>query len=357
MSAYINAIGTAVPNSKISQSKIATYMKQHIEFNEEQSHQLDVIYRASGIDYRYSILPDFHQTTETPGFIMHGREPSLNDRMKLYEIEAPVLAIQSILECMKGKDLNHLTHLITVSCTGMYAPGIDLEIVEQLTMRTDIHRTAINFMGCYGVFNALKLAQSICEASATSQVLIVSVELCTLHFQRKNDEFLNLSQALFSDGASSCLVTNNETPNTFLIDQFHCDILFKGKNEMSWKIGQNAFDMVLTHEVAKLIEENAQSAVSKLLEKVPFNFSEISHYALHPGGKSILKAIEHNLNLSKEHNVHAYHILKNYGNMSSATILFVLKKLLDDHNQVKGPVLSMAFGPGLTIETMLLRLK
>ena len=103
MPAYINAIGTAVPNSKISQSKIATYMKQHIEFNEKQSHQLDVIYRASGIDYRYSILPDFHQTTKTSGFIMPGREPSLYDRMKLYEIEAPVLAIQSILECMKGK--------------------------------------------------------------------------------------------------------------------------------------------------------------------------------------------------------------------------------------------------------------
>ena len=97
----------------------------------------------------------------------------------------------------------------------MYAPGIDLEIVEQLKMRTDIHRTAINFMGCYGVFNALKLAQSICKASAKAQVLIVSVELCTLHFQRKNDEFLNLSQALFSDGASSCLVTNNETLQCF----------------------------------------------------------------------------------------------------------------------------------------------
>ena len=357
MPAYINAIGTAVPNSKISQSKIATYMKQHIEFNEKQSHQLDVIYRASGIDYRYSILPDFHQTTKTPGFIMPGREPSLYDRMKLYEIEAPVLAIQSILECMKGKNLNHLTHLITVSCTGMYAPGIDLEIVEKLKLKTDIHRTAINFMGCYGIFNALKLAQSICKASTRAQVLIVSVELCTLHFQRKNDEFLNLSQALFSDGSSSCLVTNNETPNTFLIDQFHCDILFKGKSEMSWKIGQNAFDMVLTPEVAKLIEENSQIAVSKLLNEVPFNFSEISHYALHPGGKSILRAIENNLNLSKERNVHAYYILKNYGNMSSATILFVLKKLLDDHNQVKGSVLSMAFGPGLTIETMLLELK
>ena len=357
MPAYINEIGTAVPNTKIPQNTIATYMKQHIEFNEKQSHQLDIIYRASGIDSRYSVLPDFHQTKKTPNFILNGSEPSLNDRMKLYEIEAPVLAIQSILQCMEGRDMRDLTHLITISCTGMYAPGIDLDIVEQLKMNSSIKRTAINFMGCYGVFNALKLAQSICNASETAQVLIVSVELCTLHFQRKNDEFLNLSQALFSDGAASCLVTNNKTFNAFSIDQFHCDVLFKGKNEMSWKIGQNAFDMVLTLEVAKLIEENAKSAVSKLLDKVPYNFSEISHYALHPGGKSILKAIEYNLNLSKEHNTHAYHILKNYGNMSSATILFVLKKLLDDHNQVKGPVLSMAFGPGLTIETMMLELK
>ena len=357
MSAYINEIGTAVPNTKISQNSIAEYMKEHIDFNKEESHQLDIIYRASGIDYRYSVLSDFDQTSKTQDLMSYPLEPSLIDRMKLYELEAPMLAIKSILECMKGREMKELTHLITVSCTGMYAPGLDIDIVNQLKMNTNIKRTAINFMGCYGVFNGLKLAKSICEASSTAQVLIVSVELCTLHFQRKNDEFLNLSQALFSDGAASCLVTNKETSNAFLIDQFHCDILLKGRNEMSWKIGQHAFDMILTLEVAKLIEENAKSAVLKLLDKVSFNFSEIIHYALHPGGKSILKAIESNLNISKEQNSHAYHILKNYGNMSSATILFVLKKLLEEGKQVKGPVLSMAFGPGLTIETMMLNLK
>ncbi|MAJ50532.1 MAG: type III polyketide synthase [Flammeovirgaceae bacterium] len=357
MTAYINEIGTSVPNAKISQSTIATYMKQHIDFSQKESHQLDVIYRASGIDYRHSVLSDFHQTSKAQDFMKCPSEPNLNNRMKLYEIEAPVLAIQSILECMKGRDMKDLTHLITVSCTGIYAPGIDLDIIDQLKMHSNIQRTAINFMGCYGVFNALKLAKSICEASTSAQVLIVSVELCTLHFQSKNDKFLNLSQALFSDGAASCLVTNEGNYDTFSIDQFHCDVLLEGKNEMSWKIGQHAFDMILTLEVAKLIEKNTKSIVSKLLDKVPFDISQISHYALHPGGKSILKAIEFSLNLSKEQNKHAYHILKNYGNMSSATILFVLKKLLEDQSQAKGPVLSMAFGPGLTIETMILTLK
>ena len=357
MSAYINEIGTAVPNTKISQNSIAKYMKEQIDFNEEESHKLDLIYRASGIDYRYSVLPDFNQTSKTQGLMSHHWEPTLFDRMMSYEVEAPKLAIKSILECMKGREIKDLTHLITVSCTGMYAPGLDLDIVNHLKMNTSIERTAINFMGCYGVFNGLKLAQSICEASTTAQVLIVSVELCTLHFQRKNDESLNLSQALFSDGAASCLVTNKETSNAFLIDQFHCDILLEGRNEMSWKIGQNAFDMFLSLKVAKLIKKNVQNAVSKLIDKVPFNFSEIIHYALHPGGKSILKAIESNLNISKEQNTHAYHILKNYGNMSSATILFVLKKLLEENEQMKGPVLSMAFGPGLTIETMILHLE
>jgi predicted naringenin-chalcone synthase len=357
MSAYINEIGTAVPNTKISQNSIAKYMKEQIDFNEEESHQLDVIYRASGIDYRYSVLPDFNQTSENQDLMSYHLEPTLLNRMKLYEVEAPKLAIKSILECMKGREMKDLTHLITVSCTGLYAPGLDLDIVNQLKMNTYIQRTAINFMGCYGVFNGLKLAQSICEASTTAQVLIVSVELCTLHFQRKNDESLSLSQALFSDGAASCLVTNEETSNAFLIDQFYCDILLEGKNEMSWKIGQHAFDMLLSLEVAKLIKENAKNTVSKLLDKVPFNFSEIIHYALHPGGKSILKAIESSLNISREQNTHAYNILKNYGNMSSATILFVLEKLLEENKQIKGPVLSMAFGPGLTIETMMLNLE
>ena len=201
-------------------------MKEQIDFNEEQSHKLDLIYRASGIDYRYSVLPDFNQTSKTQGLMSHQSEPTLFDRMKSYELEAPKLAIKSILECMKGREIKDLTHLITVSCTGMYAPGLDLDIVNQLKMNTYIQRTAINFMGCYGVFNGLKLAQSICEASTAAQVLIVSVELCTLHFQRKNDESLNLSQALFSDGAASCLFTNKETSNALLIYDFHCDILF-----------------------------------------------------------------------------------------------------------------------------------
>ena len=357
MSAYINEIGIAVPNTKISQNSIAEYMKEKIDFNEEESHQLDVIYRASGIDYRYSVLPDFNQTNKTKGLVSHHLEPNLFNRMKVYEVEAPKLAIKSILECMKRREIKDLTHLITVSCTGLYAPGLDLDIVNQLKMNTYIQRTAINFMGCYGVFNGLKLAQSICKSSTTAQVLIVSVELCTLHFQRKKDESLNLSQALFSDGAASCLVTNEETSNAFLIDQFHCDILLEGRKEMSWKIGQHAFDMHLSLKVAELIKESAKNTLSKLLDKVPFNFSEIIHYALHPGGKSILKAIESNLNISKEQNTHAYNILKNYGNMSSATILFVLKKLLEEDKQIKGPVLSMAFGPGLTMETMMLNLK
>ena len=178
MSAYINEIGTAVPNTKISQNSIAEYMKEQIDFNEEQSHKLDLIYRASGIDYRYSVLPDFNQASKTKGLMSHQSEPTLFDRMKSYELEAPKLAIKSILECMKGREIKDLTHLITVSCTGMYAPGLDLDIVNQLKMNTYIQRTAINFMGCYGVFNGLKLAQSICEASTSAQVLIVSVELC-----------------------------------------------------------------------------------------------------------------------------------------------------------------------------------
>ena len=144
MSAYINEIGTAVPNTKISQNSIAEYMKEYIDFNKEESHQLDIIYRASGIDYRYSVLSDFDQTSKTQDLMSYPLEPSLIDRMKLYELEAPTLAIKSILECMKGREMKELTHLITVSCTGMYAPGLDIDIVNQLKMNTNIKRTAIN---------------------------------------------------------------------------------------------------------------------------------------------------------------------------------------------------------------------
>ena len=354
MAAFINLIGTAVPNVRIAQGVLAQFMKDHIPFSVKESHHLDLLYRASGIQFRHSIIDDF-KNGNSSRFFNEKAETDLQNRMRLYEVEAPKLAINAIKNGLNKYDLSQLTHLITVSCTGMYAPGIDLDLLRLLDLNPSIERTAINFMGCYGVFNALKLAQNICNANSTAQVLVVSVELCTLHFQRATDQHTTLSQALFADGAACCLVTGYASSEALKIENFHCDVDVQGWNEMSWKIGKNAFHMMLTQEVPMLIEGSISSLVNKLLKKSPHPTLRPSQFAIHPGGKGILKAIETGLNISKEQNRHAYQVLKHYGNMSSATILFVLKEMLKEPIKAPEDVLALAFCPGLTLESMLLK--
>ena len=215
-------------------------------------------------------------------------------------------------------------------------------------------------MGCYGSLNALKVSDYICRADPKAKVLIVSVELCTLHFQKENTLDNWVANSLFSDGSAAVLVENNASidtsKKTLQLDTFYSEFLSEAKNEMGWYVGDAGFEMKLTSKVSKLIYKHIQSISNKLLKKANLQFHEISHFAVHPGGRKILEAAETALGFSSAGNQFGYHILKDYGNMSSATILFVLKKLMDDPVGLdKENILGFAFGPGLTVESMILK--
>lgn len=358
MKSSIVSIGTAVPANKLKQLEVAELISERLNLAAPKKRLLKSIYKATGIDTRYSVISD---TSFLSSKIAQNAMLDLTTagRMQLYKEHALSLALSAIEQCVADQtdhQLSDISHVITVSCTGMYAPGLDIEIVQKLQLRSDTKRTAINFMGCYGAFNALKVADNICRSDAKALVLIVSVELCSLHLKNNEDLDNLLSNAIFSDGAAAVLIKADAVPSKSLsMEAFHCDLLPQASSAMAWTIGDNGFDIVLKSYIPEVIESGIASFMAKLLQQE--NLSSVDHYAIHPGGVKILHACEAALNISQEKNKHSYHVMRNYGNMSSATVLFVLKELManltvDNHDET---IFSCAFGPGLTLESMILK--
>lgn len=368
----ISAIGTAHPKQGQDQLNLIETLKKQLKISAAEYRFLNKVYRATGIETRYSVVENINfyvnsdSGTGTSGSAISGRDsppfPSTKQRMTLYKKHALSLAEEAIEDCLKnlsGFKLENITHIITVSCTGMYAPGLDVEIIEKLKLSSQIHRTCINFMGCYGVFSALKMARSICQASKKAKVLIVSVELCSLHLQQKTSFKDNIvASAIFGDGAAAALVESEPSSHSYLaLQDFYCELISEGKQEMAWEIGDFGFEINLTAFVPKLIERGIKTFMEKALDQLGLTLADIQYYAIHPGSKKILETCDRALNIAKNQSLCSYEILKNYGNMSSATILFVLKKLYSDLKAKKAVanIFSCGFGPGLTMESMILK--
>ncbi len=365
MSSYIQSIGIANPGERISQDHILGFMQRAHALNKQDSARLQALYRATGIKYRYSVIPDYHQVENS--FYPPTKDlepfPTIEDRMKVYQEKALGLAKAAISDCFSQlhlQDFSSVTHLITVSCTGMYAPGLDIELIETLGLSSNTERTSITYMGCYAAFNAIKIGDSICRSNPNAVILILCLELCSIHFQKKADADNMLANALFGDGAAA-LVQSSLPLGPVRLEpvKFHCDLIPNGKQDMAWNIGNFGFEMRLSSYVPEVIKSGVKQLSDRLLEKLQLDLSEIDYFALHPGGKRILEVIEDELHLTRNQNKYAFEVLRNYGNMSSPTVLFVLKKIVEDFRTGSldhGYVLSIAFGPGLTLESMVLRL-
>jgi len=354
---YISAIGTAVPPHQISRDQSANFVANVLELSDTERRKLHVLYRATGIEKRHSVMADSLKTSDFE-FFKENKFPTTADRMKLYETHALPLALEAVADCLKNFsfDFSQITHLIAVSCTGMYAPGLDIELVGSLKLSKSVKRTCINFMGCYGAFNAMKVADAFCRAEENAKILIVGVEMCTIHLQKSTLPDHLLSNALFADGASAVLVESQKRPNSLEMSGFYAGLASEGKTDMAWMIRDFGFDMRLSSYVPSILEQNMTDLMENLCDELNMKWAEIEHFAIHPGGKKILEALEKVLKLSPEKNKSAYEILRNYGNMSSVTIWFVLKNLLEKlpSSLSKTNILAMAFGPGLTVESAIL---
>ena len=347
--AYVNRIATAVPEYEVNQFYLH-FAARMLNGDEHRTALFHRVAQASGIERRYSCyapasFPD-DGVIDQRGNFKRGNFPGTELRMQAYEESAAPLACRAVEKLLAGEDRSRVTHIIVTSCTGFYAPGVDLDIVERCGLSPSVERTIIGFMGCYAAVNALKLAHHIVRADAAARVLVVSVELCTLHINETQELEELLSFCLWGDGCAAALVTAE--PQGLRLDGFKVLVDRDSRELMSWRIGDFGFDMVLSGRVPAAIYGMLRKRGDEVLGNG--GPEAIDLWAIHPGGRSILDIVQRGLKLEPEALTASREVLRLYGNMSSATILFVLERLLGEAAGQRG--CAMAFGPGLTAETL-----
>lgn len=360
--ADIVSIATASPRYAHKQEDILHYMQKAYQLDNVEKRKLAFLYHHSGIETRHSVIPDFGITPTDWNFLPKNHQdafPSIEQRMELYKNNAATISIEAIKKCIEPFiSADKITHLITISCTGMSAPGLDLEIMEAMQLSPSLFRTSINFMGCYAAIHGLKLAKFICDSEPNAQVVLVATELCTLHFQKEYTLESASSSLLFADGSAAVLVNNNSNSLKALqIESFHSQVAFQGKKDMAWEISSKGFLMTLSSYIPQLIKEDIEKLIPAALQKKGLTIQDIPYWSIHPGGKKIVDVIEQKLSLTAAQTKYARKILAENGNMSSPTILFVLKEIMDSPIESGEHVFGIAFGPGLTMETFLCKKK
>lgn len=351
----ITAIGTATPPYKHKQLSILKFMQQTLPLDETKSRLLSLLYHRSGIDTRYSVLSDFSANKKDFEFYPQDNAsdsfPNLERRMQVYEHTALDLSVKAIQNTMSDEKLSEITHLITVTCTGLSAPGLDLQLVEKLGLSPTIFRTSVNFMGCYAAIHGLKLANALATSVPNAKVLVVCTELCTLHFQESIEIDQLTSALLFADGSAACVVESDAEQSGLIISNFFSKIVSEGKQDMAWGLSSTGFQMVLSNHIPKLVESEIGNLLDSAMKMLRWRPEEINHWAIHPGGKDILFATQKALALPDGILSPSFNVLKNYGNMSSPTILFVIKQIMEKATSGER-IFGAAFGPGLTLESI-----
>jgi predicted naringenin-chalcone synthase len=348
--AHINRIATALPPSDVHRSFIG-FGRKLLEGNRRQA-LFEKMAERSQIEHRWSFIePSLDEPDDfldRQHFYRWGRFPSTARRMQAYEDYAPNLAVQAVEGLELGADLKDITHVIVTSCTGLAAPGIDLLLVQRLGLRPSVERTVVGFMGCYAAMNALKLSRHIVRSEPTSKVLVVSIELCSLHLQETNDLEQVLSFLVFGDGCAAAIISAE--PQGLSLDAFNALLLPEAADQITWNIRDQGFDMFLSGKVPLSVGRALRSGRADVLAGAACQ--DIDLWAVHPGGRSVLDAVQSALELQDASLLASREVLRRNGNMSSATILFVLKSLMETGAAgMRG--CGMAFGPGLTAETLL----
>jgi predicted naringenin-chalcone synthase len=269
--------------------------------------------------------------------------------MQLFERFAPQLAHSALDNLsLTQEERRGITHVIVTSCTGLYAPGLDFEVVNHLGLNPSVERTMIGFMGCYAAINALKSAHHIVRSVPEASVLVLNLELCSLHFQETHELEQVLSFLVFADGCAASLVTAQK--KGLAIDSFLALNIPKTSNLITWRVGDLGFDMHLSGDVPGEIGRALKESGVEITRGR--SISAIDWWAVHPGGRSVLDSVEKGLSLRTDALASSRDILARYGNMSSATVMFVLQQIMEQA-QAGQQGCAMSFGPGLTAETML----
>ena len=360
MPAHILALGTATPPIRICQKAIAETFQRALELEPQHAASLHSIFSRSKIATRHSVIADYTHPELKGAFFgdaFPATAPSTRKRNELYRKAAPKLAVEAAEIALRNwsGERAKISHVISVSCTGMYAPGIEFSLIEALQLPASVERLAINFMGCFGAFKGLAIAKSLARENPKHRILLVCTEFCSLHFQGDHSTETFVANSLFADGAGAAIVgcePAGQEHSLFAMIGGASLAFANSADLMTWEAGDLGMVMGLSKKVPQLVVENANAFVQSLLGAAASY--ETCDWAVHPGGKAILQAVEKACGLSAGKLQTSWDILSNYGNMSSATFLFVLEALqrrLSPHKLTVG----LGFGPGICFEGILLR--
>lgn len=377
----IRSIETAVPGVEVKQGEVRDLFLAQPGRSRLAQRLITSAFDSSAIDTRHTVVDEVSgsRAAVPPGGtpVFYDAEaglvldPSTGTRNALYAERSPelvVTAARRALEAADGIEASDVTHVVTVSCTGFYAPGPDFALVRDLGLSPRTQRYHLGFMGCYAAFPALRAARDFCRSDAGAVVLVVCVELCSVHLQASDDPDTIVASSVFSDGAAAAVVSGRETASgaggggvVLDLDAFDTTLTPVGEGDMAWTIGDHGFEMVLSRYVPAIIGEHIHGALAPLLggdaSLVGQPAAAVDLWAVHPGGRSILDKVQHALSLSDAQLEPSRSTLAEHGNMSSATVLFVLQRLLRAGATAPQRVCAMAFGPGLTVESALLTLR
>jgi predicted naringenin-chalcone synthase len=352
MAAYLNRIATAVPGHDVHEPFVE--FAQTLLTDRRSQLLFRRMAERSQIEHRFSTVEprplSSNSGLDTDDFYVRGAFPSTAQRMQRFEQKAPGLALEAAGGLnLSDEDKDAVTHVIVTTCTGFSAPGLDLQIVEGLGLKPSTERTIVGFMGCYAAISALKLARHIVRSQPEAKVLVVSLELCTLHLQETSDLEQVLTFLVFGDGCAAALVSSE--PTGLELESFHAELVPAAADQITWTIRDLGFDMFLSGHVPGSIRHALGESQDRILRGAGAEAFDL--WAIHPGGRTVLDAVEAAFSLPPKAMAASREVLRRFGNMSSATVLFVLKALLDDPQPKGARGCAMAFGPGLTAETML----
>jgi predicted naringenin-chalcone synthase len=354
---FLLSIATATPEFRHSQEDVCSfYSKLSAAGDQSAARKIRVIAGKSGVEARYSVIGDFSENRGDATLFESDGEPSLpglNARMRIFRKEALKLSLKAVegLEDFSALKKN-ITHIITVTCTGLYAPGLDVELVRDLQLKDTVQRSSVNFMGCNAAVLAFRQAYQITTTDPSALVLIVCTEICTIHFQDDTSDDYLLSNLLFADGSSAALVSGKSREKGALeIGGFFSKILHQGEKDMAWRLSERGFIMSLSSYVPALLMLN----FGAYLNETGIDRSTITHWAVHPGGKKILDSVQRSLSLDEQYLKYSFDILKRYGNMSSVSLMFVLNEIISQPLKSNDRIFAVAFGPGITIESFILQ--
>ena len=374
MTTHIQGIGTVVPEGQVSQDEAAAVGCSIGSTSGSNARTISALYRRAGVNQRHSVALNI-ATTQAPFAntasgtanlmaqtfyppIQHSEDqgPTTAQRMEQFEQHASDLAIMASQKALSTSSISNteITHLITISCTGFFSPGIDILLIQQCELPPSCQRTQIGFMGCHGAINGLRVMKAITDADSTAKVLMCALELCSLHQQYGTNPQHLVSNSLFSDGSAALVGTGEGGVQSAqpVVAATASTIIPNTQAHMSWRIRDHGFEMSLSPEVPGVIERTLRPWIDHWLSDYGYGVSEIQGWGIHPGGPKILNACKKTLALPPSQLDTSRQVLSSFGNMSSPTVLFILEKFKEEKRDL--PWVLLAFGPGLSVEAALI---